>query len=59
VSKVAASFDEDQALLDRLAALGVDLDAITAELQTAGVASFAGAFDELMEALEAKRAARS
>ena len=59
VSQVAESFDEDQALLDRLGGLGIDLDAITTELQIAGVASFAGAFDELMEALETKRAARS
>jgi len=59
VSTVAESFDADEAVLERLAALDIDLDAITSDLQTAGVASFADAYDELMAALEAKRAARS
>jgi transaldolase len=58
-SVVASSFDEDEAVLAALGEFGIDLDAITKELQTAGVVSFADAFDELMEALEGKRAARS
>ncbi len=58
-SRVAESFDEDEALLTRLAGLGIDLDAITTQLQNEGVTSFAVAFDELMAALEAKRAARA
>jgi transaldolase len=58
-SRVASSFDEDEALLGRLGALGIDLDAITAELQREGVIAFAEAFDQLMAALESKRAART
>ena len=58
VSRVAESFDEDAAVLAGLGALGIDLDAITATLQRDGVESFADAFDELMVALEKKRAAR-
>ena len=58
-NRVAASFEEDEALLARLGALGVDLDAITAELQAAGVVAFADAFEELMAALKAKKTARS
>jgi len=58
-ARVAASFDEDAAMLARLDDLGIDLDAATAELQTEGVKSFADSFDGLMDALQAKRAARS
>jgi len=54
-ARVAASFDEDEALLARIAGLGIDLDAVTDELQTEGVDAFAGAFDELMETLDHKR----
>lgn len=38
-----------------LARLGIDVDAITAELQVEGVASFAGAFDGLLAAIEAQQ----
>ena len=37
-----------------LAALGVDFDAVTAELQVEGVAAFAASFDKLLAALETK-----
>ncbi len=57
-ARVAASFDEDEALLARLGALGIDLDAATTQLQKEGVTAFADAFDQLMTALENKRAAR-
>jgi len=57
-ARVAGSFDEDAALLARLGELGIDLDAATAELQDEGVTAFADAFDQLMDALQAKRAAR-
>ncbi len=40
--------------LDELAALGVDLDAITERLQRDGVASFARSYDDLIAALRAK-----
>ena len=39
-----------------LAALGVDLDAITAELQVEGVAAFAKSFDQLLGVLDEARA---
>jgi len=58
-SKVAETFDEDEALLTQLAGLGIDFDQVTTQLQVDGVRSFADAFDELMAALEAKRAART
>jgi transaldolase/transaldolase/glucose-6-phosphate isomerase len=54
-----ASLLEDVEGADRvfseLAALGVDLDAITTELQIEGVAAFAEAFDQLLGALEEAR----
>jgi len=37
-----------------LAGLGVDFDAVTAELQVEGVAAFAASFDKLLAALETK-----
>ena len=58
-SRIAEAFDEDEAVMARLGALGIDLDAVTTQLQVDGVASFADAFDELMAALEAKRATRT
>ena len=42
--------------LRRLAAVGVDLDAATAELQREGVEKFVEPFDRLLATLEAKRA---
>ncbi len=47
--------DEARRQLEILPAEGVDLDAITAKLQVDGVASFANAFDSLMESISAKR----
>ena len=49
-----SSVDE---VLAGLAAVGVDLDAITARLQVAGVAAFAKSFDSLLATLEARRSA--
>lgn len=43
-----------QAKIDRLAGLGIDLDAITDQLQTEGVEAFAASFDELMKSIAAK-----
>lgn len=45
---------EARRTLDELAALGVDLDAITERLQRDGVASFARSYDDLIAALRAK-----
>jgi transaldolase len=44
-----------QAHFEALAAVGVDVDAITAELQVEGVASFAKAFEGLLAAIEAQQ----
>ena len=58
---VRPSLDEGMATAEepirRLAALGVDLDAATAELQRQGVEKFAQPFDRLLATLEEKRAA--
>jgi len=49
--------EEAEAVLRRLASLGIDLEAITEKLQADGVASFADSFDSLLETLEDKRQA--
>lgn len=49
--------DEAVAQMDALAALGVDFDRVTDELQTEGVASFADSFDDLLATLADKMAA--
>ena len=51
-----AGLDESRAHLARLAELSIDLDAVTAKLQTDGVAAFAHSFDSLLSSLSAKRA---
>ena len=50
-----AGLDEARDQLARLAELGIDLDAVTEQLQEDGVTSFANAFDSLMEGIAAKR----
>ncbi|NIM52083.1 MAG: bifunctional transaldolase/phosoglucose isomerase [Gemmatimonadales bacterium] len=47
--------EEAEASLAKLAELGVDLEAITEQLQRHGVAAFAGSFEKLVTALEEKR----
>lgn len=42
--------------IERLADIGVDLEEVTAELQTAGVESFAASFSSLLFGVEGKRA---
>ncbi|MDO8700766.1 MAG: bifunctional transaldolase/phosoglucose isomerase, partial [Deltaproteobacteria bacterium] len=54
---VRESLDEAAAVLGRLRAVGIDLDAITERLQADGVAAFAASFDQLLAALEKKRMA--
>ena len=49
--------DEAAAQLDALAALGIDLDRVTSELQKEGVEKFAKPFDKLLATLEQKRSA--
>jgi transaldolase len=51
-----ADLDAARDVLDRLATVGVDLDAVTAQLEDEGVASFEKAFDELLATLGAKAA---
>lgn len=55
---VARTADADLAgahkVLDDLAAVGVDLDAITDRLEDEGVDSFVGAFDDLLASLQTK-----
>lgn len=55
----ALNEDTDQALADlgALAGVGVDLSAITEDLQQAGVVAFESAFETLLEAIGAKRGA--
>jgi len=52
---VKEGFDEADRVLASLAALGIDLGAITEKLQVDGVAAFAASFDQLLAALETKR----
>ena len=49
-----AGLDEARAHLARLAELGIDLDAVTAKLQTDGVAAFAQSFDSLLGSISSK-----
>nr|HMT20748.1 transaldolase family protein [Promineifilum sp.] len=46
--------DEAQAVIDRLAALGIAMDDVTAQLEREGVQSFADAFAALLASLEKK-----
>ncbi|HHQ48963.1 MAG TPA: transaldolase, partial [Acidobacteria bacterium] len=48
-------FDGARAVLDALPGLGIDLDAVTEQLQADGVTAFADAFDALLGALESRR----
>jgi transaldolase len=49
--------DEARALLDELAAAGVDYDDVVETLEREGVEKFSDSFRELLEGIEAKRAA--
>jgi transaldolase len=53
---VDANVDVARAVLDGLAAVGVDLADVAATLEAEGVAAFAKSFDELMQALTDKAA---
>ena len=54
--RVDADIDEARAAWRSLADVGVDMDDVAAQLEREGVASFAAAFDELIDALAAKAA---
>jgi transaldolase len=49
-----ADLDGARRVLDDLAAVGVDLDAVTAKLEDEGVAAFEKSFDELLSSLQTK-----
>jgi transaldolase len=51
---VDADIEREQAVLNHLAELGIDLDAITEQLQKDGVQAFADSFDKLLAALTEK-----
>jgi len=57
---VARTVDADnagaQAVIDRLAAAGIDMEDVAAVLESEGVASFAASFDDLMDSLTKKAA---
>ena len=52
---IASAAGEDDAVLAGAAALGLDLRALTEQLQVDGVAAFAKSYDELLHALDQKR----
>jgi transaldolase len=52
---VKENVDEAHALLDRIAAAGVDYDDVTETLELEGVQKFADAFAELLDGVRAKR----
>jgi transaldolase/glucose-6-phosphate isomerase len=47
--------DDARRILDDVAAAGVDLDQITADLERDGVQQFGDAYDEMLEAIDAQR----
>src|SRR5579884_1682335 len=49
--------EEAEAVLQALARHGIDLDAVTQQLQVEGVKAFAASFDKLLESIAAKREA--
>ena len=55
-NRLEQDLDQAQSTLDTLADLGIDLNKITAQLETDGVKSFREAFDRLLAAIDAKSA---
>jgi transaldolase len=53
---VDTGVDEAEAVWQRLADVGVDMDDVADRLEREGVSSFQKSFDELLTALEAKSA---
>jgi len=54
---VSSDPDYWSGVLERLAALGVDLDAVMDQLQDEGVQKFIDSYDDLLQDLEAKAGA--
>ena len=57
-TSITEGVDEAAATMAELAGLGIDMDAVTKELQIEGVAAFAASFDQLLAALDGARSAR-
>jgi transaldolase len=56
-SSITENVEAAEATMAALAGLGIDMDAVTDELQVEGVAAFAASFDRLLGALDAARSA--
>jgi len=52
---IDAGLDEARATLAALAEVGVELDAVTRQLEEEGIAAFAASYDELIAGVEGKR----
>src|SRR5581483_4177365 len=55
--RLAADAADAERLLDRLAALGISMDAVTERLEVEGVAAFASSYDSLVTTVGARREA--
>ncbi len=53
---LTANVEESRQVLDALAEIGIDMDEVTDQLQSDGVKAFADSYNDLLAALEAKRA---
>jgi transaldolase / glucose-6-phosphate isomerase len=53
--KLSADTKEEQETIERLEALGISMEQVTAELETEGVTAFADAFNALIDAIEKRR----
>ena len=56
-ARLDEGLSEAREILDQLAAAGIDLDAVTQQLEDEGVQKFSTSFDKLMQALAEKTAA--
>lgn len=54
---VDAGLDKARAAMDRLADAGISIDAVTAQLEEEGIASFVKSYESLLAGVESKRAA--
>ncbi len=54
---IVEGVDEARAVMEGIAAAGVDLDAVTRELEDEGVRAFADAYAGMLDAIQARRAA--
>jgi len=52
---VDRDLDEAHRIIEELAAVGIDLDAVTQQLEDEGIASFTKSFEQLLAGVEAKR----